>query len=182
MPSTPPHRSSASGISFPQFAPVLARWREPSLPTALRDVPPHITLLGPWRPAPVAPDDIVSVSEALAGIESFRLTFRSVERFASHGVLYLRPEPDALVREMIRRLVRAFPETPPYRGSVADPVPHLTVAVASPDDDLDRLHAEILRELTPQLPLQALVREITIAEQQEDGTWIAAHLLPLVVR
>lgn len=180
MSNTAQQRSSAIGIAFPQFAPALARWREPSLPAAMRAVPPHITLLGPWRPAPLTPGDIVAVRKALAGIEPFRLTFRAIERFPSRGVLYLRPEPDAPLRELIQRLARAFPETPPYGGAVADPVPHLTIAASTPAADMDRLQDEITRELGRRLPLDALVREITIAEQQTDGTWIAAHRLPFV--
>jgi 2'-5' RNA ligase len=175
-------RGSAIGINLPELAPLLSQWREPRVSASPPDVPPHITLLVPWRPAPVTASDIADAVAAISGVRPFRLSFRTIDRFASAGVLYLRPEPEEPVRLLMRRLLRVFPDTPPYGGAVTGPTPHLTVAVASSGAELDRLQREVAAALEPHLPLRALVREITIAEEQDDGSWAVAHTIPLTPR
>ncbi len=103
-------------------------------------------------------------------IPPFTLTFQQVRRFP--GVLFLSPEPEEMVRRLTQRLVQAFPETPPYGGQVgSDPTPHLTVARAETEEDLNRLQAEILVRLQPLFPVRIPVQTLSVEEEGIDGTW-----------
>jgi len=82
----------------------------------------HITLLGPWLPSPTAAD-LEAVAECLG--EPFDVELAEVASFPS-GLTYLRPQPDGPLRAITDRLVKAFPQWPPYGGEFA-PVPHLTL-------------------------------------------------------
>lgn len=169
---------SGIGLSFPQFAPLLDRWRVPTVPGAADGVPPHVTLLGPWRPAPLSPADLADVAAAISGIPPFHLTFRHLGRFGD-AVLYLRPEPDEPLRTLIQRLIAAFPETPPYGGEFPDVVPHLTVAMAATGEELDRVERELLAELRSRPLPETSVDAIEVAEELEDTANLCVHPVPL---
>jgi 2'-5' RNA ligase superfamily len=163
-------RESAIGINVPKLAELIDQWRLPTVAVASLGVPPHITLLYPWRPAPLQSADAAQVAAAACGITPFTLIFRRVERFP--GALYLAPEPDDVVRTLIRQLVRAFPETPPYGGQFgSDPIPHLTVAEAATETELDRLQAAVLTVLEPVFPLSVYVHALSIEQEGPDGRW-----------
>ena len=171
------NRESAIDVWLPELAALLDRWRAPTVEVAAHGVPPHITLLYPWRPAPVRATDIAEATAALAGTPPFTVTLRQLGRFP--GVLYLRPEPDDVLRGITRRLVAAFPDTPPYGGRFPDPAPHLTVAKGATEAELDRLEAVIGEHIGPHLPLRIAVRELAIDEEGPDGVWYVRETLPL---
>jgi 2'-5' RNA ligase len=173
-------RESSIDVCLPELAELLDRWRLPTVAVASRGVPPHITLLYPWRPAPLGPSDIAEAAAAVAGTAPLTVTFRRLGRFP--GVLFLRPEPDNTLRALVRRLMHAFPDTPPYGGRFADPIPHLTVAAAATEDELDRLEAEIAAELASSLPLALTVRELALEEEGDDGVWSIRATIPLTNR
>lgn len=174
-------RESGIDISLPQLAEVVDQWRMPTVPVAALGVPPHVTLLYPWRPAPLEPRDREEVVTAVAGIAPFTLTFRRLGRFP--GVLFLVPEPEDELRALTQRLVRAFPETPPYGGQFgADTTPHLTIALAESEDELTRLEADIRARLEPRFPLRILVHALSIEEEGADGRWQTTATIELVGR
>jgi 2'-5' RNA ligase len=121
--------------------------------------------------------DIAEAAAALAGTRPFTVTFRQLDRFP--GVLFLRPEPDDLLRSLMRRLAAAFPDTPPYGGRVADPAPHLTVARAETAAELDHLESTVGDHLKPRLPLRVEVRHLVVGEEGPDGMWHVRATLPL---
>jgi 2'-5' RNA ligase len=163
-------RESAIDIGLPELAELVDHWRMPTVPVASQGVPPHITLLYPWRPAPLHPEDLHDVAAAVAGVAPFTLTFQQVGHFP--GALFLSPEPEGVLRNLTRRLVRAFPETPPYGGQFgADPTPHLTIALAETEAELNRLETEIRACLEPRFPLQVPVHALSLEEEGTDGTW-----------
>jgi hypothetical protein len=171
-------RESAIGINVPELAELVDRWRLPNVAVASLGVPPHITLLYPWRPAPLHSADVTQVAAAVGGITPFTLIFRRVERFP--GALYLPPEPDVVVRTLIRRLIKEFPETPPYGGQFgSDPIPHLTIAKAATEKELDRLQVEVLAVLEPVFPLSVYVHGLTIEEEGPDGIWHGVSTIEL---
>jgi 2'-5' RNA ligase len=170
-------RESAIGVNLHALAPALDRWRLASVDAARHGVPPHITLLYPWRSAPLRPIDLAEAATALAGVPPFMVTLRDLGRFP--GVLCLRPEPQDVLRDLIRRLAAAFPDTPPYGGEFADPLPHLTVAKANDGDALDRIEAEVRAAICALLPLTQLVEAIAIEEEGEDGMWSQRAAIPL---
>jgi 2'-5' RNA ligase len=162
-------RESAIDVHLPELASLLDRWRIPTVAIATKGVPPHITLLYPWRPAPVQSSDIAEAEAAVAGISPFVITLRQLGRFP--GVLYLCPEPDNSLRVLIKRLMAAFPDTPLYEGQFPEPVPHLTVAKAVTEDELDRIEAKVSAALAPHLPLTLTIRNLAIEEEGSDGMW-----------
>jgi 2'-5' RNA ligase len=148
------------------------------VPGAAEGVPPHVTLLGPWRPAPLSPTDFADLAAAIAGIPPFHLTFRQLGRFGE-TVLYLRPEPDEPLCTLIQRLIDAFPETPPYGGEFSDVVPHLTVAMATSGEELDPIERELLAELGAHPLPNAFVEAIEVVEEQRSSADLAVTNLPL---
>lgn len=171
-------RESAIDICLPELAELLDQWRVPTIPITSQGVPPHITLLYPWRPAPLQPTDLNEAAVAVAGLAPFTVTFRHIGRF--HGALILSPEPEDVLRTLIQRLVRAFPETPPYGGQFgADFTPHLTVAKAATEAELTGLQADMLARLESQLPLRLPVHALCIHEEGTDGTWQVSSTIEL---
>ena len=172
-------RESAIDIGLPELAELVDQWRMPTVPVASQGVPPHITLLYPWRPAPLQPGDIHDVATAVAGIAPFTLTFQQVGRFP--GALFLTPEPEGLVRRLSRQLVQAFPETPPYGGQFgSDPTPHLTIALAETEEELNRLQADIIARLEPLFPLLVSVHALSLEEEVANGMWQVSATIELM--
>ncbi len=162
-------RESAIGISVPELADLIDHWRVPSVAAAALGVPPHITLLYPWRPAPLHISDLAEAASAVAGVAPFTLTFRRLGRFP--GVLFLHPEPGIILRDVMWRLAAAFPDTPLYGGQFADAVPHLTVAQAATEDALAGIETEVTAHLASHVPIEVTVRELAVMEESEDRQW-----------
>lgn len=172
-------RESAIDIGLPELAELVDHWRIPTVPIASQGVPPHITLLYPWRSAPLQPADLHDVAAAVMDIAPFTLTFQRVGRFP--GALFLSPEPEGIVRGLTRRLVHAFPETPPYGGQFgSDPTPHLTIALAETEEELNRLQADILVRLEPLFPLRVPVHTLCVEEEGIGGTWQVVATIELI--
>jgi 2'-5' RNA ligase len=169
---------SAIVIHVPEASTVIAPWY--SQTGAMGDgIPPHITLLYPWRPFPVGNRDVDALERALAPVEPFRVRFSSVGRFP--GVLHLIPTPSALLSELIRRLGECFPDISPYGGSFGlNPAPHLTVLTAS-ESVLDDVELK-LRAALEAKPITAEVREVTVDAEVEPNRWIPIHQVSLVVQ
>ena len=85
----------------------------------------HITVLGPWLPAP-HPDELATVAGVVASCGAFDYLLEAVEEFPD-GVIHLRPEPEQPFADLTAALVAAFPQCPPYGGQYADVRPHLTL-------------------------------------------------------
>jgi len=157
---------SSIDLHFPQLADFVQEWWQGVHP---KGVPPHITLLYPWR-QPITDTDLGAVSAIAAAHDPFTVEFTAVASFAS-GVVYLRAEPQSTLRRLTSRLVDAFPDTPPYGGRFADPVPHLTLGKARPGAELDGLQAQIAESLSGHVPLVEDVCALSVIEEQPDGSW-----------
>lgn len=162
---TVPMRSSID-LHFPQLADLVEEWWRGVHPEG---VPPHITLLYPWQ-HPVTDTDLGAVSAIAAAHDPFAVEFTAVASFAS-GVVYLHPEPQSTLRRLTSRLVNAFPDTPPYGGRFADPVPHLTLGKAQPGAELDGLQTQIAESLRGHLPVVEDVYALSVMEEQPDRSW-----------
>ena len=158
---------SSIDLVVPTIAPLVDEWYR-STPAAIEGMPPHLPLLWPWLPAPLADGAVERATQAVAGVERFTLVLRDTARFP--GVLYLAPEPRAPLDDLIARLGAAFPETPPYGGQFGPaPVPHLTVAMSADEAALDAVE----RALRPALsrPHIVDVDRVSISESGPDGRW-----------
>jgi hypothetical protein len=142
-------------------------------------VPPHVTLLYPWRSSPIDDTSVNEVERALRQFEPFTLSLTGVAVFP-RGVVYAVVQPDSLLREMARALAAAFPDTPPYSGEYlpGEPTPHLTLAKCLPDD-LDRVAAEIEQHVEGIFPLALPIEAVSIEEELELGNWAVTKVLEL---
>jgi 2'-5' RNA ligase len=167
---------SAIVVAFPSLAPVVDGWRERTCeakPSA--GVPPHVTLLFPFAPPSAIDAATVARLELLvAQTKTFDVGFAETGRFP--GVLFLEPSPPDQFLALSQRLAMQFPDFPPYGGAFATPHPHLTVAQGD-----DAVLDEADRELGPQLPLRADVREalVLLEVEPEHRRWEVGFHLPL---
>jgi len=161
-------RESAIDIVV-DYAPIAALpyWQQ----MAKVGVPPHVTLLYPWRAAPIGDDSLATVRAVATQFAPFELSLQRVETFPK-GVVYVTVEPDPLLRSMTRALADAFPDTPPFGGEFAPagPTPHCTLAKGDLDQ-LERLRAELAERLDPMLPATITVDSICVEEESESGMW-----------
>ena len=111
----------------------------------------HVTVLGPFDPAPSA-----ATCAVLAGIARdtppVAVRLGRLAQFPD-GIIHLVPEPDVDLRILTARLVAAFPQWPPYGGvRGAAPQPHLTLDAASAGVDAEvdlATTADLLGDLVP---------------------------------
>lgn len=171
---------SSIDILLPELDDVIGPWWRET-PAAADGMPPHITLLWPWKPsAAISEEDYAIIETIAASTPVARVALTEINRFP--GVLWLRPEPADSLLALMRNLWAAFPDSSPYRGTLADePVAHVTVAKA-PDGELDALAQEILDHIGPRLPLEVLIREVTVSVEgaSPDGRWEPVRRFPLV--
>lgn len=165
---------SAVDLPFPELTPLIDEWwvgtHEPG-------VPPHITLLYPWVDV-VDAADLEKVRLVAADTPAFDVSFTTVEAFEA-GAVYLRPEPDRPIRELIARLASAFPDTPLYGGAIADPIPHLTITRSEPGAATESARRRIAETLAPHLPVTVSVTTLAVMQPDADGVWHTLHEVAL---
>jgi 2'-5' RNA ligase len=179
----PYRRSVESGlvVTVDELAPIVDRWRLPTVPSAALGGPVHVTILYPWVDAPASSANLARLAQVLADVAPAALTFDRLERFPS-GVLYLALDAasERQCRSLAARVRTAFPDCIPYGGEHPDPTPHLTVAMADDGEALDLIEAEVATSLRSLLPHNALMEELTVMARAEDDRWTRAHQIPLL--
>ena len=133
-------------------------------------IPPHITVLYPWRTPPVDEASMRALGRVVASVPEFTITLTTVETFPQ-GVVYAAVE-DASGRlgKLMLSVAAEFPDAPPYRGEFSDVVPHLTLAACTPAA-LAAARSEVQSLLRGILPLTVPVSDITVLAQAETGIW-----------
>lgn len=162
-----PERASAVDVSVSELRAVLAPFADPSFPPGM---PPHITLLYPWVPAPVPPDRLATLARVVQRCAPFSVRLGAVRQFPGH-LLYLAVEPETEVRALMQRLGEAFPETPLYGGTIDDPVPHVSVRRCADEDECASMTAQIEAALASVRPIDVAVERVTVHERGDDGVW-----------
>jgi 2'-5' RNA ligase len=133
-------------VPVPAAEPVVSTWRERFDGSAAQGMPAHITVLYPFLPEERLSGEVLTrLRELCAGMPALDVLFRRTGRFS--GVLYLDPEPADGPRQLTLAIAEQWPEAPPYRGSFAEVIPHLTVAHGADDGVLDDIDADVLRRL-----------------------------------
>jgi len=109
-------QESALDICLPELCSLLDQWRMATVPVAMQGGPPHMTLLYPWRAAPLQGADRPEAAAAAAaaaagtgvtgvtGVASFQVTCRRIARFP--GVLACAAAPADVLRALRGRLAR----------------------------------------------------------------------------
>ncbi len=134
-----------------------------------RGLVPHLTVLYPWHPVPLASSSIEQAAEAVAGTGTIHARFDRIETFPSGVVYAAMADPDAVIA-LMQRVFAAFPETPPYGGEHPSPVPHLTLAQCDPPD-LAATRSEVEAQTAGLLPFAVEFAALGILEQDEAGRW-----------
>jgi 2'-5' RNA ligase len=157
-------------IAVPEAEPVVGEWRE-RYDNASLGVPAHVTLLFPFVPSEQMDDALLAeLSELIGSQLAFSFTLSRVERFPD--VTWLAPEPAEPFRRLTELIFSRYPDYPPYEGVHDEIVPHLTVADAAMRDQIDSA-------LTPQLPIDAEAREVTLLVEDRSGNWRSSERFPL---
>jgi 2'-5' RNA ligase len=142
-------------------------------------VPPHVTLLYPWQPAPIDAASLGVLRAVARQFGAFTMSLDRVETFPK-GVVYASAEPDGMLRSMIQALTDAFPDTPPFGGEFAGvgPTPHCTLAKCDPGQ-IDAQQLDFIERLRSVLPATINVTSICVEEESESGVWSIASTIPL---
>ena len=148
---------------------------------AARQIPLHITLLSPFVARAELSGAVVSALRrffAERPTPAFALT--RIDAFP--GVVYAAPEPAVELVELIESLSRAFPETPPYGGAYAEPVPHASLAGVPAGSDQELVAAKLRRVAEPLLPVHCEVPHASLLEEHVPGRWRIAERFPFAGR
>ncbi len=161
-------------LVIPEADPLVSKWRALYDPSAREGVPPHVTVLFPFKPHDEI--DTVCTSE-LAAIfarePAFDIAFRSLDRFSD--TVFLVPEPAGPVKRLIAALGAGFPDYPPYGGIHAEVVPHLTVAQGT-ERVLEDVAGELRRAMTA--PIRSRV-EFCALYSSDGADWREKTRFPL---
>jgi hypothetical protein len=173
-----PPTESAIVIKVPEVESVVGTHRRALDPSEEWGMPAHVTLLYPFLPPSDIDADVFTRLETIVcrhqqfSVEFFRAAWFDDE------VLWLSPEPDLSFRRLTSDLFAAFPETPPYGGSITYPTPHLTVA------DGAGIHLMKMVEsiVTAKLPIKAEFDSVSVmVGSRERGSWKEIAGIPLGV-
>ena len=103
-------------------------------------MPAHVTILYPFVDgSELTPAVRERVAAIAGGFRAFEVTFASAARWP--GVVYLEPQPSSRFSALIDVCAAAFPEHPPYAGTISEVIPHLTVAGEPTPAPLDEILA-----------------------------------------
>lgn len=144
-------------VTVSEAEPVVRGWRSRFDSAAVAGVPAHITVLYPFLPWQRVDDAVRAELNALfATHQAFDLQLAQLRRFP--GVLYLAPEPDALLRALTAAVAGRWPEAPPYGGQFADVVPHLTIAHSQEPQVFDMIESDV----RGRLPIAARIASVQL--------------------
>lgn len=164
---------SAIVIVVPEAEHYVGELRHQLDPVAAKGVPAHVTLLYPFR-RKLDERAAATVADIAARVTPFALRFTSARSFPD-GVVYLAPSPEEPIRRLTGELAAAFPDCPPYGGTVGDPIPHLTVGHGLEPEAAERLTAQ-LSELPP---FATTVDRLTMLHESTADRWTVAAEWPL---
>jgi 2'-5' RNA ligase len=170
MPTAGPVSAVVVRVALPE---ALANIRRRHDPASANGIPAHVTLLFPFIPvARLAPAVRRELATVAGSVAPFDLRFGEVGRFP--GVVYLAPEPADTFVSLTASIVSRFPDFPPYAGTHAEVVPHLTLTDAS-EAPLDAV-AGAARHW---LPFTRRVSALELLVEDGTGRWCRHWRLPL---
>jgi 2'-5' RNA ligase len=148
--------------------------RDFAVETVALGIPFHVTLLYPFAPREeVATALLAEVRSFFAEREPFELELTRVAMWPR--VVYAVPEPDDVLRELMRGLFELFPQWPPYGGAHAEVVPHATLGE---EIDAAPVYDEIQERIAPHLPARYHVDEASLLEEFAPDRWRERERFP----
>jgi 2'-5' RNA ligase len=171
-----PELESALILEVPAAEPVVGRYRAELDANESLGIPAHITILAPFLPVGrlgAAERDRLLRVFAAVGPFDFRLD--RIDWFGT-AVLWLAPNDPAPFADLTERVFAAFPSHPPFGGQFDEVVPHLTIGLGRPVEELRRAE----REIASKLPVTARASAVTLkAELSPGGRWETIATFPL---
>jgi 2'-5' RNA ligase len=162
-----------------QFSPELTALHAEYHPAAVAlGIPLHITLLSPFVPRRALTDCAIATLRTFFA-ERAPLSFELARIDAFPDALYAAPEPAAKLIDLIEELALAFPETPPYGGAFARPIPHATLAVPTEGGEGEHIAEKLRGAAAPLLPVPCEVTYASLLEEQEPERWREEERFPL---
>ena len=170
---------SALLIRCPAAEPAVGAWRARLDLAAGVGVPAHATVTYPFRPvAALDGPDHVRLERLFAALPSFTLVGERTAWFGDDAV-YVELTGAEWVSALIDAVALEFPEHPPYGGTIATVIPHVTIGH---DHDASTLRAAAA-EVEQRLPFR---QEVTAVElwsgpppTSRAGQWRLVQVYPL---
>jgi hypothetical protein len=129
------------------------------------NIPFSLTLLYPWLPAAsLTEDDIGELRSFFSGRSRLEFDLTQVAEFPG-AVAYAVPEPDTVLRDLMKALWALYPQCPPYGEPGSEPPPHATLGRYGGATPITFEQAKARVE--PLLPVHCLVEEATLLEEHE---------------
>ena len=154
-----------------QFSPKLTALHAEYHPAAVaQGIPLHITLLAPFVPRRALTDSVIATLRTFFA-ERAPLSFELARIDAFPDALYAAPEPAVELIDLIDELALAFPETPPYGGAFARPIPHATLAVPTEGSEGEHTAAKLRGAAASVLPVPCEVTYVSLLEEHEPERW-----------
>jgi 2'-5' RNA ligase len=179
--SSSPNTSLQFALVFlvPELEPLVGPWRARYDPSASQGAPAHVSLLVPFKPAQLVTEEVVADLTSFFGEWHLQpLEFAGVCAF--RNAIYLPPEPQVAVSELIQRLAERYPDAPPYAGAIAlsEIVPHVTVAYSDGAKDLLPISDAFCRASIGYLPVRAQIKEALLLVQDQGRAYRTRAVLP----
>lgn len=170
---------SALLVRCPAAERVVGDWRARLDLAAGVGVPAHATVTYPFRPVELLTDaDHDRLGRLFAHLPSFTLVGERTAWFGEE-VVYVELTGRDHVSALVDAVAREFPEHPPYGGTIADVVPHVTVGH---DRDLSTLRAAAA-EVDARLPFRQPVTAVELwagpSPVTGHGRWRRVRSYPL---
>jgi hypothetical protein len=137
-----------------------------------------MTLLAPFVPRRALTDSVIATLRTFFA-ERAPLSFELARIDAFPDALYAAPEPAAELIDLINELALAFPETPPYGGAFAHPIPHATLAVPTEGSEGEHTAEKLRGAAASVLPVPCEVRCASLLEEHEPERWAERERFPL---
>ena len=147
--------------------PDLARAHDELYPERVPEhIPLSLTLLYPFAPPGEVDGHRETLREFFAAHEPFDFALARLEQWEDGGAVYAAPEPEELLRSLMRDLWRRFPQFPPYGEVGGDPPPHASLTLSG-GDDRAATRARVERRLDGLLPAPFHITEVALMEEFE---------------
>ncbi len=138
-------------------------------PLASSGIPPHITILFPFRSAESIDQDVRrALADEIGRTENITIELSKIGRFPE--VVWLGPENPAPLADLTRRLSIRFPDCVPYDGRHQTTIPHLTIAHGSMAN-LDPVEAEVRSVMEDEGPITFEARYASLFIQDSTRRW-----------
>lgn len=166
-------------LALTQFSPELTALHAAFHPAAVaQGIPLHITLLSPFVPRRALTHSVMTALRTVFA-ERTPLSFELTRIEAFSDAIYAAPEPAAELIDLIDDLALAFPETPPYGGAFARPIPHATLAVPTEGSEGEHTAEKLRRAAATVLPVRCELTYASLLEQQAPERWTEGERFPL---